>query len=148
MHPLLVLIIATLLATASAQQQNQNQQPSQPQAQPAAQQKKQKQPPPQKPEEATPKTTEPAPSQPEGKPGDDKKEEHYDMTEVPPVVTHHQITVNGKTLKYTASTGLADTTSAAQLRQPAQLTVHHRPTSSQASGTASQSHAHSRHADF
>jgi len=106
MHPLLVLIIATLLATASAQQQNQNQQPSQPQAQPAAQQKKkQKQTPPQKPEEATPKTTEPAPSQPEGKPGDDKKEEHYDMTEVPPVVTHHQISVNGKTLKYTANTG-------------------------------------------
>ena len=33
------------------------------------------------------------------------KEEHYDMTEVPPVVTHHQITVDGKTLKYTATAG-------------------------------------------
>ncbi|MGA7293227.1 MAG: peptidase S10 [Terriglobales bacterium] len=33
------------------------------------------------------------------------KEEHYDVTEVPPVVTHHQITVNGRTLNYTATTG-------------------------------------------
>ncbi|MFZ0953358.1 MAG: peptidase S10 [Candidatus Sulfotelmatobacter sp.] len=33
------------------------------------------------------------------------KEEHYDMTEAPPVETHHQITVDGKVLKYTASAG-------------------------------------------
>jgi carboxypeptidase C (cathepsin A) len=33
------------------------------------------------------------------------KEEHYDMTEMPPAVTHHQITVEGKLLKYTATTG-------------------------------------------
>jgi len=33
------------------------------------------------------------------------KEEHYDLTEVPPVVTHHQITVDGRLLKYTATTG-------------------------------------------
>jgi len=33
------------------------------------------------------------------------KEEHYDMTEQPPVVTHHQITVDGKALKYTATAG-------------------------------------------
>ena len=40
-------------------------------------------------------------------PGDrDKdKEEHYDMTEVPPVVTHHQITVDGRPLRYTATAG-------------------------------------------
>jgi len=36
-------------------------------------------------------------------PGD--KDEHYDMTEVPPVVTHHQITADGKVLKYTATAG-------------------------------------------
>jgi len=36
---------------------------------------------------------------------DKDKEEHYDMTEVPPVVTHHQITVDGKPLKYTATAG-------------------------------------------
>ncbi len=33
------------------------------------------------------------------------KEEHYDMTEMAPVVTHHQITVDGKLLKYTATAG-------------------------------------------
>src|SRR6516165_10802792 len=40
-------------------------------------------------------------------PGDKErdKEERYDMTEVPPVVTHHQVTVDGKTLKYTATAG-------------------------------------------
>jgi carboxypeptidase C (cathepsin A) len=36
---------------------------------------------------------------------DKDKEEHYDMTEVPPVVTHHQITVDQKPLKYTATAG-------------------------------------------
>src|SRR5579864_6929867 len=33
------------------------------------------------------------------------KEEHFDMTEAPPVVTHHQITVDGKMVKYTATAG-------------------------------------------
>ena len=33
------------------------------------------------------------------------KEEHYDMAEMPPAVTHHQITVEGKVLKYTATAG-------------------------------------------
>jgi carboxypeptidase C (cathepsin A) len=33
------------------------------------------------------------------------KEEHYDVAEVPPIVTHHQIAVNGKTLSYTATAG-------------------------------------------
>jgi len=33
------------------------------------------------------------------------KEDHYDMTEASPVATHHQITVEGKLLKYTASAG-------------------------------------------
>ncbi len=33
------------------------------------------------------------------------KEEHFDVSEVPPIVTHHQITVSGKLLKYTATTG-------------------------------------------
>jgi carboxypeptidase C (cathepsin A) len=102
MRSSLVLVIATLLATAAAQQQNE----TQPQSQPTTQQKKQqKQTQPQKPEEPAAKTTQPAPTQPEGKPGDDKKEEHYDMTEVAPVVTHHQISVNGKALKYSAAAG-------------------------------------------
>ena len=33
------------------------------------------------------------------------KEEHFDVSEVPPVVTHHTITVGGKSLAYTATTG-------------------------------------------
>lgn len=49
------------------------------------------------PEEAKPET---------GKEAADKsKEDHYDVSEVPPVVTHHQITVEGKVLKYTATAG-------------------------------------------
>ncbi len=35
----------------------------------------------------------------------DDKEPHFDMTETPPVVTHHQITLDGKALKYTATAG-------------------------------------------
>jgi len=34
-----------------------------------------------------------------------EKEERYDVTEMPPVATHHQITVDGKLLKYTATAG-------------------------------------------
>jgi carboxypeptidase C (cathepsin A) len=34
-----------------------------------------------------------------------EKEEHYDMTESAPVVTHHQMTVDGKLLKYSATAG-------------------------------------------
>src|SRR5258708_16309528 len=33
------------------------------------------------------------------------KDEHYDVSEVAPVVTHHQIAVGGKTLNYTATAG-------------------------------------------
>src|ERR1700680_3776031 len=36
---------------------------------------------------------------------DKDKEEHYDVTEIAPIVTHHQITVDGKLLKYTATAG-------------------------------------------
>ena len=54
------------------------------------------------PEAATPATE----AKPEaGKESSADKEEHYDMTEVPPVVTHHQITLDGKLLKYTATAG-------------------------------------------
>jgi carboxypeptidase C (cathepsin A) len=37
--------------------------------------------------------------------GDKENEEHFDMAELAPVVTHHQITVDGKLLKYTATAG-------------------------------------------
>jgi carboxypeptidase C (cathepsin A) len=108
MRLLLVLVIAACFAAPAFAQQNENQQPSQPDNQSTNQQKKKektqpaKQP---KPEEPAAKSTEPAPSQAEPKPGDDKKEEHFDMTEVAPVITHHQVSLNGKTLKYSATTG-------------------------------------------
>jgi carboxypeptidase C (cathepsin A) len=33
------------------------------------------------------------------------KEEHFDVSEVPPVVTHHTLSMNGKAIAYTATTG-------------------------------------------
>lgn len=101
MRPVFVLIVAAVLATSAYTQQS-----TENKEQPQAQQKKA---PPQtkQPEEKAeePKSSEPAPAQPQPKPGDDAKSEHFDMTEVPPMITHHQITLNGKTLKYTATTG-------------------------------------------
>ena len=47
--------------------------------------------------------SEPPKETPAGKPDD--KEEHNDMTEIAPVVTQHQITVDGKVLRYTATAG-------------------------------------------
>ena len=107
----LLALISLFVFLAAAQQNNQSSsQPDQAKKQPEQTQKKSKKEEsqknePKKPEEATAKKTEPAPSQPEPKPGDDKKEEHFDITEVPPVVTRHQATVNGTTLKYTATAG-------------------------------------------
>ena len=104
-----VILAATLATSAIAQQQQassneQQQQQSQPPKKPAKQSQQ-----PAKQEEQAAKPTEPAPPQPEPKAGDDKKddkkEEHFDMTEIAPVVTHHQISLDGKTLKYTATAG-------------------------------------------
>lgn len=101
-------LAAFLTVCAAAQQanNNQDQQSQQPQKKkgekPPAQAQQQKQ------EESPAKTTEPSPeAQPDSKAGDakDQKEERFDMTEVAPVVTHHQIAVDGKALKYTATTG-------------------------------------------
>lgn len=36
---------------------------------------------------------------------DKDKEEHFDVSEVAPFVTHHQVAINGKTVAYTATTG-------------------------------------------
>jgi carboxypeptidase C (cathepsin A) len=58
-----------------------------------------------KPEALTPAPEEQRPAKELSGDKEKDKEEHYDMTEVAPVVTHHQITVNGKLLKYTATAG-------------------------------------------
>jgi len=56
------------------------------------------------------KPEEPALTVPEGKPDANKpassdKDAHFDMTEVAPVVTHHDLTLAGKALRYTATAG-------------------------------------------
>ncbi|PYV69196.1 MAG: peptidase S10 [Acidobacteria bacterium] len=106
MRPLFAPILAAMLVTSVAAQQQQTPGNQPPPAQSQPPKKPVKQPPPQpKPEEPAAKPTEPMPPQPEPKQGDDKKEEHFDMTEVAPVVSHHQMTMDGKTLKYTATAG-------------------------------------------
>ena len=97
-----VLLFVGLLCTFGFAQQSQTK--------PATTPRQTATPPAEKPAETTPK-----PEMPEQKPaireaGGDKdkdkdKEERYDMTEMPPVVTHHQITIDGKPLKYTATAG-------------------------------------------
>ncbi len=69
-----------------------------------------------KPSQPAEKATEPTPSSEEQKaaapkPGTDKDKEEFDVSEVPPVVTHHQITLDGKA---------------------AEVHRHHRPASHQA----------------
>src|SRR5215467_2304753 len=97
-----VIAVALVLPVLAQQQQQSSSEPAHQQSQPPKKPARQPQQPNQ--EQTAVKPTEPAP-QPEPKPGDDKKEEHYDMAEVPPVVTHHEIKLDGKSLKYTATAG-------------------------------------------
>ena len=55
--------------------------------------------------ETAPAREEKKPETEKAEPEDKEKEEHYDVTEIPPVTTHHQVTVEGKLLKYTATGG-------------------------------------------
>src|SRR6202030_1921045 len=99
---LVLMILVVLLCNFSFAQQSESTKPAAPRRQAAT-------PPAQTPAETTSKPETP----PEQKPAireaaadkEKDKEERYDMTEVPPVVTHHQITVDGKGLKYTATAG-------------------------------------------
>jgi carboxypeptidase C (cathepsin A) len=101
-----VLPFILLTTTLASAQQNESQETTPASPKPAAARKDKKQP------AATPdKAAESAePAKPEAAESADKdkdkdKEEHYDVAEVPPVITHHQIAVGGKTLNYTATTG-------------------------------------------
>src|ERR1700682_5122692 len=63
-----------------------------------------------KPSQSAEKATEPNPSPEEPKatapkPGTDKDKEEFDVSEVPPAVTHHQTPQDGKPMKDTATTG-------------------------------------------
>jgi len=91
---------ASLVATSSAQQADspkaaaaKKQSPAQPQEKPVESALK-------------PETAPEKPAPQEASVDKEKeKEEHYDMAEMPPAITHHQITVDGKLLKYTATAG-------------------------------------------
>jgi carboxypeptidase C (cathepsin A) len=98
----LLMILMSLFCTLSFAQQ--------PESSKAATSRRQTATPPaEKPAETTPKPETPPEQKPSIReaPADKEKdkEEHYDMTEVAPVGTHHQITVDGKALKYTATAG-------------------------------------------
>src|ERR1700736_340703 len=101
-----LIVMFALLCALSAQQPNtSNDQPKEKKTknpEPAAKSQEKN------PGEPVEKTTEPTPEEPKpaaAKPGTDKDKEEYDVSEVPPVVTHHQLTLDGKPLKYTATVG-------------------------------------------
>jgi carboxypeptidase C (cathepsin A) len=95
-QPWMLILSSVLLLPYSLAQQPDTSKPPAPKKQPATQSTE-------KPAEKPDAPPEPRAPHEAPPPGD--KEEHYDMTEQPPVVTHHQITVDGKLLKYTATTG-------------------------------------------
>ena len=101
------ILFSFLLSTAVLAQSNttQNQAPAAKKSeQPAAAKSPDKNPPEnaaKNPEAAAPSEERPA----KERSGDKENEEHFDMAEVTPVVTHHQFTVDGKLLKYTATAG-------------------------------------------
>jgi len=95
----LLMTLLGLVCLAAAQQTNTSSQPKDKKAKTEAQAKA----PEQKPAEPEARQE---PSAEAGKEATDKdKEEHFDVTEMPPSVTHHQITVDGRLLKYTATAG-------------------------------------------
>ena len=97
-----LLLLGMISTAALAQQSNEPKKEKKPK-EPDATKAQQMQPPTKPPEmpAAVPDET----KSDTGKTDKDDKDEHYDMKEVPPVVTHHQITLNGKALNYTATTG-------------------------------------------
>jgi carboxypeptidase C (cathepsin A) len=108
MRIVLVLTVSVLLSTAALTQTPSSQETPSENPKQAATKKK----------ETRKEQPSPAPALPESKPSepskaaepsksetDVEKEEHYDVTEIPPVITHHQLTLNGKTLSYTATAG-------------------------------------------
>jgi carboxypeptidase C (cathepsin A) len=106
MKALAVLLLALLMMPLAPAQQDQSNQTPDNAKQAAAFKDKNK-----KPAAAPERTSESAKAE-SGKPAEPAKseeatdkEEHYDVAEVPPVVTHHQISLNGKTLNYTVTVG-------------------------------------------
>ena len=104
-------MLCVLLGGASAQQPESSNQPKEKKSKSSEPTVKEKKPTPpiekttepsaeeQKPAAAKPKTDKDADKDKE------KEKEEYDVSEVPPIVTHHQVTLDGKVLKYTAIAG-------------------------------------------
>ncbi|MBI3476785.1 MAG: peptidase S10 [Acidobacteria bacterium] len=96
-----------MAATGIAQQDQPSPDKAADKAKPAAKEKKDKK------EQASPSTPAPDKTAESAKPAESPKsdgeaidkDEHFDVSEISPIVTHHQITVNGKALNYTATTG-------------------------------------------
>jgi len=99
------ILICALLSMALAQQTDSTKNQTN-QKKPEAQAQKDKKAPDNapKPPDAT-AFPQPKPDAAKDSSSDKDKEEHYDMTEIAPVATHHQITLDGKVLKYTATAG-------------------------------------------
>ena len=98
----IALIVMLLAAGISARQQSSKKPQPQPQTEPAAAPQEKAGKPPAQPPQPTPKPEENKPAA-----GDESKSKdlHFDMTEVAPIVTHHQISMNGRVLRYTATAG-------------------------------------------
>ena len=113
MRILVVVLFAAMTISSAVAQQNQSQSTTPESAKPVTSRKDKSK------KEPTPASTVPPDKSTEsGKPAeppktesseatdkDKDKEEHYDVAEVPPVITHHQVALNGKTLSYTATAG-------------------------------------------
>jgi carboxypeptidase C (cathepsin A) len=93
-------VACLLIGLAFAQQSQQSSQPTAPAKSKSAKAEKQAEKAPE-PAKAEPAPPPPAPAET----ADKDKEEKFDVSEVAPTVTHHQITVDGKPLKYTATAG-------------------------------------------
>jgi carboxypeptidase C (cathepsin A) len=107
MRILAVLFFAVLTIPFVVAQQNQSQDTPPENAKPAATKKDKKQPATTATPDRSAESAKPAePPRPDaGEVTDKDKEEHYDVSEVAPIITHHQIALNGKTITYTATTG-------------------------------------------
>jgi len=106
-----IILFFAMLTIPFAVGQNQSQDATPESAKPNASKKDKKQSTPANattPEKLAESGTPAEPPKPDASGATDKdkdKEEHYDVAEIPPIVTRHQTAVNGKTFSYTATTG-------------------------------------------
>src|ERR1019366_6934963 len=98
MRILTVLLFAVLAIPFTVAQQNQDTTPKSANQAPSKKDKKQTTPASAATPDKTAESGKPAESPKADASEAADKEEHYDVAEVPPVITHHQIMLNGKTL--------------------------------------------------